>query len=330
MAVRGLVEAVEHAGMRREAFLAEVGIDAALLDDLHARLPLAAYSRAVRAAIKLSGDPALGLHMGERAGLGIFDVIGVLSQHCGTLREALEVSRRYTRVVTEDGQLELHEHASDATLCLAFTGTDRPEARLTAEFSTTALLRLVRRYVGDDAQPSRVSFAYPAPAHHAEYSRIFGGRERFSQALTGLHVQRCWLDQPQLGRSKELRSFLETRAELLLAKVDHVAPCVERVKRWLAERDSLARPTMEEVARGMGISARSLRRRLQNESVRFGDLVEDDLARRAKLMLSDPRFTVQEAAYTMGFATPSAFSRAFKHWTGKAPCEFRRSPTRLD
>jgi AraC-like DNA-binding protein len=333
MAVRGLVEAVEHAGIRREPFLAEIGINTAQLDDLHARLPIAAYGCAVQAAIKRSGDPALGLHMGERAGIGTFDVLGLLSEHCSTLREALEVSRRYARIVTEDGQLELHEHASDATLCLAFNGTERPEVRLTAEFSTIGLLRLVRRYVGADAQPSCVSFAYPAPAHHAEYRRIFGGRERFSQKLTGLHVQRCWLDQPQPGHSTELQTFLESRAELLLAKVNQVAACAEQVKRWLAERDPLtrpSRPSMEEVARGLRVSVRSLRRRLQSESVRFGDLVEGDLARRAKVMLDDPRFTVQEAAYTMGFATPSGFSRAFKQWTGKAPGAFRRSLTRLE
>lgn len=333
MAVRRLVEAVERAGIPRGRFLAEVAevrIEPAQLDDLYARLDVTAYGSVVRAALERSGDPALGLHIGERAGIGTFDVLGHLSDHCSTLREALEVSRRYGRIVNEDGQLELHEHGSSATLRLVLRDEDAPELRLCAEFSTIALLRLVRRYVGDGAQPSSVCFAYPAPAHRAEYSRVFGGRECFGQKLTGLQVQRSWLDLPQPGCSKELRNLLESRAELLLAQIDHVASCAQRVRTWLAARDSLARPTMEEVARGLRMSARSLRRRLHSESARFADLVEEDLARRAKRMLDDPRFTVQDAAYTMGFATPSGFSRAFKHWTGAPPRAFRRPPPRLD
>jgi len=155
-------------------------------------------------------------------------------------------------------------------------------------------------------------------------TRIFAGRERFSHAFTGLELERSWLDRAQLDRSPELCALLQTRAELLLARVEQDAPAAERVKRWLVAQRWQTRPTMDAIARDLGMSARSLRRRLLEERVLFSELVDDARASHAKRMLADPRRSVQETAFALGFATPAAFSRAFKRWTGVAPSAYRR------
>jgi AraC-like DNA-binding protein len=202
-------------------------------------------------------------------------------------------------------------------------GWDSPVARFAAEFSTVSLLRLIRRFVGDHAHARLVCFAYPAPAHRAEYTRVFGGREQFAREFVGMELDRAWLDCAQLCCSAELRALLLTRADMLLAKVELDAPVADRVRRWLASQSVRTRPTMEESARELGMSARSLRRRLQAERALFSQLVEDALVLRAKHMLADAHRSIQETAYAMGFDTPSAFSRAFKRWTGMAPSAFR-------
>jgi len=323
MAVRGLVAAAERAGVEPSRFLAKVGLGPIALDDVCARLSLADYRRVLSAALATSGDPALGLHMGERAGVGAFDVLGHLSEHSRSLRDALSTAMRYASIVTDGPKLELEELAETATLRLSFGSGDSPEARFGAEFSLVALLRLIRRFIGPGAEVERVCFSYAAPAHRAEYARVFTGRERFAQDFTGMEFPRQWLDQSPHYPSRELYELLQTRAEQLLAKVEQQAPIAERVKRWLVAQNVSERPTMESIARALGMSARSLRRRLHLENVHFGPLVEQALAVRAKRMLEDPRCSVQEIAYAMGFQTPSAFSRAFKRWTGTAPSAFR-------
>ena len=80
---------------------------------------------------------------------------------------------------------------------------------------------------------------------------------------------------------------------------------------------------MDAIARDLGMSARSLRRRLRGERTPYAALVEDARANRAKRMLEDRHLSVQEAAYALGFGTPTAFSRAFKRWTGMAPSAYR-------
>jgi AraC-like DNA-binding protein len=324
MAVRGLVAAVERAGVERAQFLADAELDARLLEADHAFLPLAAYGRVLRAALGSSGDPALGLHMAERASAGgNFDVLGPLSEHSQTLRDALHVGMRYARIVTDGPRLELHEAADRATLRIERADWQSTESRFAAEFSTVSLLRLIRRFVGDDAHARVVGFTYPAPAHRAEYTRLFGGREQFNHAFVGMELDRAWLDRTQLCYSAELRVLLRTRADMLLAKVDLDTPVAERVKRWLASQSTRARPTMEAAARELGMSARSLRRRLQAERAMFNDLVAEAMLLRAKRILADPHRSIQDAGYAIGFDTPSAFSRAFKRWTGMAPSAFR-------
>jgi AraC-like DNA-binding protein len=323
MAVRAVVAALGRAGLESSQLLAAAEVDAEQLDDVHARVPLADYRRVVRGVLEATQDPALGLHMGEHGSMTTFDALGHLTQLCPTLREALAMSSRYARIVTDGPQLELTEHDDLAILRMTLSNEDAPEVRVAAEFSTISLLHLIRRFVGEEALAHRVLFAYPAPAHQAEYTRLFAGREQFSQPFTGLEFERAWLDRTQPYRSDELRDLLQARAEVLLAKVDRETSAAERVKRWLLIQSPRTRPTMDAVARDLGMSARSLRRRLHRERTPFGAVVDDALAVHAKRLLGDPRESIQDVAYAMGFATPSAFSRAFKRWTGGAPSAFR-------
>jgi AraC-like DNA-binding protein len=323
IALRALVAGVESIGVDRARLLAAAGLAATLLDDADARLSLAEYGRVVRAALATSGDPALGLHMGEQANTGSFDVLGHLAEHSSCLREALELSAQYSRIVAEGPRLELREAGDAVTVRLPLLAGESPELRMAAEYATSALLQLARRYAGRDAQPRRVFFAYGPPAHRAEYTRVFGGREQFSHAFTGIELERSWLDRAQLTHSPELSVLLKGRAELLLARIDRDAPATERVKRWLVSQDLQTKPTMETIARELGMSARSLRRRLREERATYDALVEAARVIHAKRMLADPRRSVQETAYAMGFATPGAFSRAFKRWTGMSPSTYR-------
>jgi AraC-like DNA-binding protein len=323
MAVRALVGAIEGLGIPRARYLAEAGISEAQLDDQSLRVSVADYDRARCAALVVSGDPGLGLRMGESANIGAYDVLGHLVEHSGTLRKALHTVTRYARIVMDGPELTVCEEGDAATLRYEGLSGEAPEIRLSAEFVVSSLLYLVRRFVGESALPRKAFFAYAAPPHHAQYTEMFRGREHFSHPFTGIEIDRAWLDRSHAYGSPELCSFLLSRADMLLARVDQDAPVAERLRRVLSSQDLQTKPTMDTVARELGMSARSLRRRLQEERAIYNDLVEDARALHAKRMLSDPRLSVQEAAYALGFGTPAAFTRAFKRWTGVAPTTFR-------
>jgi len=97
----------------------------------------------------------------------------------------------------------------------------------------------------------------------------------------------------------------------------------QRVRDLLLEHGAQKRTDMNAVARALGLSARSLRRRLCDEGVSYNTIAEDALATLAKQLLSDEARSIQETAYSMGFSDPSAFYRAFKRWTGTTPKTYR-------
>jgi len=325
IAVRALAAALESTGVVRARFLAAAGLTAERLDDVYARIPLADYDRIRRSALTVSGDPALGLHMGGAASVCSFDFLGALAEHSGTLRDALQVAVRYAGVLVEGAQLDVVEQDDTAIIrCLQLCG-EAPEVRLSAEFTTTSLVYLVRRFVGGTVQPRRVLFGYAPPPHRDEYARVFGGCEQFSQPFTGVEIERAWLDRSHVYGSPELHALLLARAQRFAASADHDATTADRVKRWLASQSPELRPTMDTIARELGMSGRSLRRRLSEERAPYDDLVREARVMRAKSLLAESRQTIQEVAYALGFGTPAAFSHAFRRWTGMAPSAYRAS-----
>jgi AraC-like DNA-binding protein len=324
MAVRALVAGVERAGVRRERFMADAGLVANQLEDGLKRIPLSQYQHVVQAALASSGDPALGLHMGEDPTRTGFDVLGPLIQSSLDLREALLKCVRYATIATDGRHVELHERGDEALIVLPSLRGDSPETMFMAEFASSGLwFQLIRRFVGATARLQRACFAFEAPAHRCEYTRIFQGSEHFAQAFTGLTFERSWLDRKQLEHSAELSALLQSRADMLLARIDRAAPTTERVMSWLTAQDLKSKPAMDALAQQLGMSARSLRRRLQAEGSEYSVLLERARAEAAKRLLSTPFHSVQEAAYELGFATPGAFARAFKRWTGQSPSAFR-------
>jgi AraC-like DNA-binding protein len=322
--VRALVGAIERAGASRDRFLSAAGIDQRSIDDGDVRLPVGAYLRVIDAALEVSGDPALGLHMGEQARSVMFDVVGPLAEHASTLRQSLESTARYSRLLAAGHEPELHEEGALAVVRFPSLRGDFTAVRLTAEFAMAALLPMLRQFAGEGTRPESVDFAYAAPPHVAEYQRIFGDRVRFGRQLTAMSFPRAWLEQAQLYHSPELYALLKTQADRTLDRLDRDASLRERVERVLTQAEP-RQLTMDEVARQLEMSARSLRRRMLAEGLSYGDLVTRSRINAAKRMLQSPSISIQETAHAMGFASAAAFHRAFKRWTGMTPKQYRES-----
>lgn len=322
--VRALAGVIERSGASRERFLAEAGIDPRWIEEGTMRLPVAHYVRAIDAALAVSGDPAFGLHMGEQARSAMFDVVGSLTEHAETLRQSIETAGRYARILSEGHEPELREDGETASFRLTALRGDWAAVRMTAELSMTAMLSALELFVGAGARPSTVCFAYPEPPYASEYERIFGDAARFDQPFTEMIFPRAWLDKAQPYASAELYAVLKAQADRSLDRLERDSALSQRIEKALASFE--ARPfTMDDVARELGISARSLRRKILAEGVSFGDLVARNRMKTAKRMLERPGASIQETAYAMGFASPAAFHRAFKRWTGKTPKEYQDS-----
>ena len=322
--VRALAGAIERAGKSRARFFEIACLDERAITDGSTWLSMRDYVRVLEAALEVSGDAAFGFYMGEQARSGMFDIMGPLTEHAATLRDSIDGMARYARLFAEGHDPELREREDEAAIQLPSLRGDFPLVRVTAEFSMTALLGTLELFAGPKARPTAVRFAYPAPAYVARYERVFGGAARFDCEVTEMVFPRTWLDRTQPYRSPELYAVLREQADRSLGRIERGAPLRSRIDDVLTKHAPRSL-TMEEVARELGMSDRSLRRRLLAESLSFSDLLARSRMNTAKRMLERPSASIKETAFAMGFASETAFHRAFKRWTGMTPKQYQES-----
>jgi len=322
--VRAFVEVVERAGVGRDQLLLTTTVDPKHLDANDARIEFAEFARLQTRAVDLTGDEALGLHIAEQASEAAFDLVAHLIVHAPTLRDGIELCLRFQRVFSDDSELTLEEKDDAATLRLSFPRTTLRSDRMHAEFVMAGLWRMIKVFAGPRATVRAVYFEHARPDHHREYTRVFGGAERYRRAFTGIEIDRKALDLPCLHHHAELYQVLRSQAERTLSQLTHGVGQAERLKQYFLARPPLgAIPDMGMVARDFGMSVRSLRRRLTEEGVSYKSVLEGAFATVATRMLSDSRRSIQETAHAMGFSDPTAFHRAFKRWTGMTPKQYR-------
>jgi AraC-like DNA-binding protein len=144
----------------------------------------------------------------------------------------------------------------------------------------------------------------------------------FEQSYTGVDFDYVALEAPLPRRNPELHGVLAAQAERLLSRVLDAQTYREQLKRLLRNLQPLV-PEMPDAARTLGMSERSLRRRLADEGVSYSQVVEESQIELARAMLGEPSRSIKEVAHELGFTSASGFHRAFKRWTGTSPALFR-------
>ncbi len=319
-----LVRAVERAGVPKGEFLKAASLAPAWLEHDDHRLRRNDVFRACQVALDLTRDAAFGLHWGEWLTASSFNLISHLLVHATNLTQALETFRRFGQLLTDEVGLELVERDDTAELRSAdLPELPLPMQRLTAEMLMLGFLRLIQHFAGPNEKNASVCFKHPAPSYHAEYARIFGGAVRFDQPYTGLAFSKALLHARSPQVDEGLYGTLSDLAERRLLRLQTDAPYAVQVRHLLMQQRTPHRVAMGQIARQLGISVRSLHRRLTEEGQPYGALAIEASAALAKSLLLDQRHTIQEAAHAMGFSSVSSFHRAFRRWTGTTPASIR-------
>lgn len=323
--VRALIEVVERAGVTREEVMAAARLDVARLDDILGGFRFPEFIALEGSALELTGDDGLGLRVAEQSSEAAFDVLAHLAAHAPTLRDAVALCIQFQRLLMEGTALTLRERGDSAIVRCEFPRSTLRGDRMLAELAMGGLARMIRIFTGHAAKLRAVSFEHPRPPYARAYARVFGGAERFSQRFTGIEFDRALLDRRQLHHHPELYSVLHGDAKSKLERMARGQRFVDRVQQYLLSVPPKRMPDMTGVARDLGLSTRSLRRRLAEDGASYKALVQSVLEIRATQMLGDPNRTIQQTAAEMGFSDPSAFQRAFKRWKGMTLGQFKDS-----
>ena len=270
-------------------------------------------------ALQPTADHALGLHWAEHLTVHTFGPVSHTLMHTMDLRQALNLVLEYGPLFCDQRIFELEEEAERAVLRLVEWNVRAPRVRrFMAEMTLTGFAIMIRKY---GANIQRACFTHGAPDYHAEYTRIFGSIVHFDQPFAGIVFERAALDRKNPHSDTEVQADLRTVLVRRLARATEDAPYALRVQEFLTQQVP-RRPNIETTARKLGLSERSLRRRLAAEGVSFREIQHSVFASLAQQLLQDKRRTIQETAHALGFSDASAFHRAFKRWTGTTPQAF--------
>src|SRR5215475_10405603 len=197
--------------------------------------------------------------------------------------------------------------------------------RPAADFRLAALLALCREIAAAPIAPLTVQLPYVLRAPVREYERFYRAPLEFGALATAFLLRNDDLARPVVSSDATLTGYLDQLAEQLLAALGGGDTLRDQVCRLLWSELSAGVPGLEGVGRVLGMSPRTLQRRLREEGTTFRAVltqVRHDLARP---LLGDGRLAVAEVAFLLGYEDPSAFHRAFRRWSGRSPRAFRRA-----
>ncbi|MFT3925044.1 MAG: AraC family transcriptional regulator [Myxococcales bacterium] len=318
---RIIIDALEAAGIPSEPVLEHAGFRTSDFSDPNARHPLAATQVLWRAAALAFSDPACGLRISGHVRPTTFHALGYAVMASVTLREGLHRLVRYSALIGDGATLELVASEDSARLVFHIPSEQGASAPEGIDAIMSLIVRTCRTLTDRSFSPDWVEQRRPVPRDLAPYERFFRCPLRFAAESNAITFSAAALDRPLPSANPELARHNDDLVRRSLAEVTQ-GNLVDRVRGAIAS-DLSGEISPGRVARALGVSERSLQRHLAKHGTTFAEVLNETRREVACAYLREPRWSITEVAFLLGFEDASSFARAFRRWTGSSPTEFR-------
>jgi AraC-like DNA-binding protein len=317
-------ERAKQEGVEVDLLLRKAGLTYQQIDDPCARLPVKSQIRFVELAATTLKDECLGFHLAQKFDLRMGGLFYYVLASSDTLGEALQRGVRYSAIVNEGITLRLRE-GKGIRINFEYTGVPRHSDRHQIEFSMVTLIRICRQLTNRHFQASRVNFTHRRRNDTAELRTFFGSDVTFGAAVDELIFPTSIKQMAVVDADPYLNDLLIKYCdEALAARSTNRSPFGLNVENAIALRLPHGKARAGEIARKLGVSRRTLARRLSSEGLTFAGVLQRLKSDLAKRHLADETLSISEIAWLLGYQDVSAFTHAFKRWTGRAPRAVRQ------
>ena len=323
-AILPLFKYLENEGFDLETILDRVGIPQTALEDTSTRLPKRRFQALWQVASEVTGDPAIALRVSTMVKTNTLGIIGYLASVSESGRNAFELVKGLTPLLWEDVECDLESDGEVAFLRCS-TGSNPQASRFTTEYAIGLAVTMSRVFGTARADPLEARFSYSAPAYADEYERILRLPIRFDAGEDGVLLPISMMDSLNPSADAALRLLLERYAADQLARIPTSARFSQRVRACILSMLPLGGLTADAVAAQFSMSNRTLRRRLQEEATSYQEILDDVRTELARHYLTKEKRGIDEVAFLLGFSDPSAFTKAFRRWTGQTPADLVRA-----
>jgi AraC-like DNA-binding protein len=316
-----IAELVQRWGIAPEELLGPFGLSVEALADPASSVSVPTMERRART---LTGEPALGVYLGLQMRISAHGFLGFAVMAASTLREVLTLASRFAPTRTTAIGIRLEERDDRAAIifeehCSFGTARDFVISALVVGFDRIGSALVA----GKELLGGEVDVAFPEPVYAARLLQsLRADKIRFSQAANRMEFDRRNLDLPIATADADAFRLARDQCERELDRLGLRGSLVTRVRALLGARDREL-PALARVARELGMSVRTLKRKLAEEGTTYSGLVDEVNLGRAAMLLQR-ELTVEEIADRLGYSDAANFTRAFRRWTGKSPRAYRR------
>jgi AraC-like DNA-binding protein len=307
--------------------LGRQGLRESDLADPYNFVSLARYVALYEHASFLLKDPQLGVRLGTQTKLAeLLGPVGMMFLMARSLQGAIEVLARFLNIWQSHTNMGVLRGAQKSEIVYQISESSIWPRRQDAEFSISALVTFVRDVLGRPWRPDEIHLEHGAPADAEAVQAAFGVPIRFGQSINRIIFSTPILDRVLPASAQAMAPFLE-RHLLDLARTGPTAndTVAGQAGFVVASRLGSGSVALGRVAREMGLSPRTLQRRLEQERVTFRDIVRLQRQRVAEGLIVSGRVPCGQVAEMLGYAESTVLSRAFKSWTGATPRDFARA-----
>ncbi len=281
-----------------------------------------------RAIGETSGDPAIGLKLGEEPRLERSNPTAIIAVCSRSFRDALDRIARYKRLTCPE-EIRVVTHRGEASVQVQYPEATEDEPGVIVDLVLSWLHFIGRHGTAGRIRPLRLELARPT-RNRETYEGHFGCRVQFKAERSALVYRYADLDVPFVTENAELASVVKERLDRDLEERNAPQDVREQVKRTLRRLLAGRRPTLQDVAHELCMSARTLQRRLTGAGLTFQQAVEETRRELARHYLGQLSIELNETAYLLGYEDANSFFRAFHAWEGTSPGAWRaqqRQPT---
>jgi AraC-like DNA-binding protein len=281
-------------------------------------------------AVEQSGaDADLGLRVGGETLSDYNDVAVLAALHSATLGEGLRKLARYKRLVCPE-KVWIDVEGGEARLRFEWLLAEDDPPTLVTDLLFGFVLSVAQRGTAKPVRPRRIELTRPR-ANEPMLRRHFRCELRFDAPHDLMVFDEATLALPMVNRDPQLISVLLPGLELAVAKDDRERTLVDDVRSALSETMCGARPAIADVAKSLGMSARTMQRRLGELGTTYQDVLDDVRRRSARRLLANTDLAMGEIAFVLGFEEVNSFVRAFHAWERSTPAKWRaRASARRD
>ena len=322
---RLVAKKLEQQGLAAIELLQRADVKPYVLNQKAARIPFYQHSALLDLAAKATENGCFGLDLAAKE-IDPRDngLLAYTAFSSNTFGEALKVVERYSHVLNEAIDVYVEFSPREATIDFQLSDARLATPRQAMEFAAANLVRTVRFLTNSRLHPVEVTFRHSRTLEIAKFERFFGCPVRFGTRHNSLTFSRSQLTLPLATVDKRLHELLSGYCEEILASREDSSPDLRhRVERIITKLLCKGEAETEAVAHELGMSIRTLGRRLADLGVSFAQILDELRHDLALKYLRDPNLSLSQIAFLLGYSELSAFSHAFRRWTKTTPGEWR-------